>query len=178
MSASISARKAPMDPTALSIALGGQGHNVLPQMIEALHAFRQTDPLENADLDLGYIEPTAMLGRVMHLQSVPDTLRFLRRKRLIEAHRGMCVEIAHHQADHPRFGIDLIHQPADRLNEIQLGVLLGQLNGTATGHRKIKSPPYRVRTPLTHPSWLTAGTFRNPNNYDRYPDSNNRPHHC
>jgi hypothetical protein len=47
---------------------------VLPQMIEALDAFGQTPPLKNADLDLGHIEPTAMFGRVMHLQSLPDAL--------------------------------------------------------------------------------------------------------
>ena len=74
-----------MDATAPSIALGGQGHNVLPQMIEALHTFGQTPPLKNADLNLGHIEPTAMLGRVMHLQSLPDALRFLGRKRLMAA---------------------------------------------------------------------------------------------
>src|SRR5438876_9969545 len=99
LSPSISAGKAPMDTRLLRIALSRQGHNVLPQMIEALDAFGQTASFKNADLDLGHIEPTAMFGRVMHLQSLPDALRFLRGKRLVEAGRRMRIEIVHHQAN-------------------------------------------------------------------------------
>src|SRR6266446_302499 len=135
LSPSISAGKAPMDTRLLRIALSRQGHNVLPQMIEALHAFGQTAAFKNADLNLGHIEPTPMLGRVMHLQSLPDTLRFLGRKGLVEAGRRLRVEVVHDQADHARLWIDLIHQPADRLREIQPGALLGQLHRTATGQR-------------------------------------------
>jgi hypothetical protein len=60
LSPSISTGKAPMDPALVRIALSRQRHNVLPQMIEALHAFGQTPPLKNADLDLGHIQPTAV----------------------------------------------------------------------------------------------------------------------
>src|SRR6266568_2768476 len=105
LSASIGTRKAPMDSAVLRIALSSQSHNMLPQMIEALHPFGQTAPLKNADLDLGHIQPTAMFGRVMHLQSLPDALRFLRGKRLVEAGCSMCVKIVHHQTDHARLGI-------------------------------------------------------------------------
>ncbi len=132
LSPSISTRKTPMHTAAPAIALDHQGHNVLPQMIEALDAFGQTASLKNADLNLGHIEPTPMLGRVMHLQSRPNGLRFLRRKGLIQTRRGMRVEIVHHQADHARLGRDLIHQQADRLSEIDLGALLSQFNRTAT----------------------------------------------
>src|SRR2546427_9454760 len=97
LSPSIGTGKAPMDSALLRIALSRQGHNMLPQMIEALHAFGQTPPFKNADLDLGHIQPTAMFGRVMHLQSLPDALRFLRGKRLVEACCRMGVEIVHHQ---------------------------------------------------------------------------------
>lgn len=60
LSASIGARKAPMDAAVVRIALGRQGHNMLPQMIEALDPFGQTAPLKNADLDLSHIQPTGM----------------------------------------------------------------------------------------------------------------------
>jgi hypothetical protein len=86
-----------MDPTVPGIALSRQDHNVLPQMIEALDPFGQTPSFKNADLDLGHIEPTAMFGRVMHLQALPGALRFLGRKRLVEAGRGMRVEVVHHR---------------------------------------------------------------------------------
>jgi hypothetical protein len=59
----------------------------------------------------------------MHLQALPDALRFLRGKRLIKTGRRMRVEVVHHQADRPRLGIDLIHQPEDRLRKIQPGML-------------------------------------------------------
>ena|ERR1700731_2375651 len=125
LSASIGTGKAPMNLAVLRIALSRQSHNMLPQMLEALHPFGQTASLKNADLNLGHIQPTAMLWRVMHLQSLPDSLRFLRRKRLVEAGCRMRVEIVHHQANHTRLGIDLIDQPADGLSKIQLGALLG-----------------------------------------------------
>src|SRR6266487_1595271 len=145
LSASISAGKAPMDAAVMRIALSRQGHNVLPEVIEALDAFGQTPPLKNADLDLGHIQPTAMLGRVMHLQSLPDALRFLRSERLVEAGRRVCVEIVHHQANHTCLGIDLIGQPADRLSKIQPGALLAHLDTTASGqrfdeHKQVRRP--------------------------------------
>ena len=77
LSASIDTGKAPMDTAVVPIALGRQGHNMLPQLLLALDAFGQTAPLKNADLDLRHIQPTGMLGRVMDLQALPDTLRFL-----------------------------------------------------------------------------------------------------
>ena len=46
LSASIGARKAPMDAAVVRIALGRQGHNVLPQMIEVLHALGQIAPFK------------------------------------------------------------------------------------------------------------------------------------
>jgi hypothetical protein len=62
LSASIGTGKAPMDAAMVLIALGRQGHDVLLQMIEALHTFGQTASLKNADLDLGHIEPLPCLG--------------------------------------------------------------------------------------------------------------------
>ena len=57
LSASIGTGKAPMDTTVLRIALSRQGHDVLPQLIEALDALRQTAAFKNADLDLRHIQP-------------------------------------------------------------------------------------------------------------------------
>src|SRR5260370_42334327 len=60
LSASIGTGKAPMDAAGVRIALGRQGHNVLPQLSEALDPFGQTAPLKNADLDLRHIQPAGM----------------------------------------------------------------------------------------------------------------------
>ena len=74
--ASLGTSKAPMNTTALRIALSRQGHNVVPQVLQALHPFGQTAALKNADLDLRHVQPTAVFGRVVHLQALPDALRF------------------------------------------------------------------------------------------------------
>src|SRR5438067_5163634 len=108
LSASISAGKTPMNATAMSIALGSQRHNMLPHVFRTADPFGQATPLEDTDLDLSHIEPTAMLRRIMHLQSLPDALGFLSRKRFVEAGRRMGVEIIHHQTNHLGIGIDLI----------------------------------------------------------------------
>jgi hypothetical protein len=57
LSASIGTGKAPMDAAVVHIALGRQGHNMLPQMLEALDPFGQTAALKNANLDLSHIQP-------------------------------------------------------------------------------------------------------------------------
>ena len=94
LSASISTGKTPLNAAPVGIALGRQRHDVLPEMIEAFDALGQTASFKNADLDLGHIEPTGMLGRVMHLQALPDTLRFLWGKRLVEAGRRMVLRLS------------------------------------------------------------------------------------
>src|SRR6266568_945707 len=90
--------------------------------------------------------PDIALSRQGH-NALPDALRFLGRKRLVEAGRGMRVEVVHHQADHARLGIDLIDQPADRLREIEPGALLGQFDRTPPGQRFDKHK--QVRRPQT-----------------------------
>src|SRR6266699_4140143 len=158
--ASIGAGKAPMDAAATDIALRRQGHNVLPQMIEALDTLGQTAPLEDADLNLRHIQPTAVFGSVMHLQALPNALRFLGSKGLIKAGRRMRVEIVHHQADHTCLGIDRIDQPPDGLSKIQPSTLLGHLDTAASGqrfdeHEQVRRPQALIFTirPLGI-SWL------------------------
>ncbi len=85
LSASIGTRKAPMDPSAGSVAFSSQGFNVLPEMLKAFDAFGQTSAFKNADLDLSHVEPTAMFRGIMHLQSLPDPLCLLRDQK---PHRG------------------------------------------------------------------------------------------
>jgi hypothetical protein len=124
-----------MDSAVLSFALGCQGHNVLPQMIEALDALGQTAALKNADLDLSHVEPTTMFRRI---NSPPIVARCAALPLEERPHRDLPllrVEIVHHQADHACLRIDLIHQPADRLSEIQLGAVFGQLDAAATSQR-------------------------------------------
>src|SRR5258708_7054752 len=166
LSASIGTRKVPMNAAVLRIALSRQGHHVLPQMIEALDAFGQTPPLKNADLDLGHIEPTAMFGRVMHLQSLPDALRFLGRKRLVEAGSGMGVEVVHHQADHPRLGIDRIDRPAAKSCLVRCSVSSAarRLARGSTNTNRLAAPKrsYSASERCAYPGFTGSGSRTSP----------------
>ena len=142
LSASIGTGKAPMELASMDIALGGQDHTVLPQLLEALDALRQTAALKDADLDLCHIQP---FERVMHLQSLPDALHFLRSKRLVKASRRMRVGVVHHQASNARLGIDLIDELAYCLGKIKLGVLLSHLYTALSSqwfdeHKQVRCP--------------------------------------
>jgi hypothetical protein len=143
---SIGTRKAPVDLSPRSIAFGGQCLNMLPKMVKTGDAFGQTSAFKDADLDLSHVEPTAMFGRIMHLQSLPDPLRLGRRVRLVEAGGCMRSEIIHDQTNNAGVGIDLIDEPADGLREIQSGASLGHLDAAVppdhrTEQRERAHPP-------------------------------------
>src|ERR1700737_1714740 len=121
LSTSIGTRKTPMDLSPHSVAFSCQGFNVLPEMLKAFDAFGQTSAFKDADLDLSHVEPTAMFGCIMHLQSLPDPLCLSGLKCLVEARCRMRVEVVHDQTNDGSIGIDLINQPADGLGEIQPG---------------------------------------------------------
>src|SRR5438270_11244243 len=93
---SITGSKAPGDGAALSIALGLQGNDALAQVLHALHATRQTATSKDTDLDLGHIQPTAMLGRIMKLHPLQNPSRFWRREGFIQGRRGVRVQIILH----------------------------------------------------------------------------------
>ena len=145
LSTSIGTGKASMELASMDIVLGDQDHIVLPQLLEALDALRQTAALKDADLDLYHIQPTAMFERVMHLQSLPDALYFLRSKRLVEASHRMHVEVVHHQANDARLGIDLIDELAYCLGKIELGALLSHFYTALSSqrfdeHKQVRCP--------------------------------------
>ena len=128
LSPSIGAGKAPMDMTLVRIALSRQGHNVLPQMIEALDSFGQAAPFKNADLDLGHIEPTAMFGRVVELHPLqnPPGLGWL--KSFVERSGCMGVQVILHDAHVVGVRIYGLDQPLDAVGIVDLGAMLSHLH--------------------------------------------------
>jgi hypothetical protein len=48
---------------------------------------------EGAQLDFGHVQPRAVLGRVMDLETVGDALGLLGRERLVERGRGVGIEL-------------------------------------------------------------------------------------
>ena len=88
-----------MDGAPSGITLSLQGFDPVVQCLEVPHRSRETAPLKDADLDLGHVEPTAMLGRVMHLEAAGNPARFGRWVHLIQAGQGVGVEVVLHQPD-------------------------------------------------------------------------------
>ena len=61
----------------------------------------------DAELDLGDVEPTAVLGRVDELEAVPQGLGHGRRKGLVEGAGAVGVQVVHHQCDSLGAGVAL-----------------------------------------------------------------------
>jgi hypothetical protein len=89
-------RKAPVDATARSVAGRLPGRDLPPQRrlvgqppIEALLG-------QHGKLDLGHVQPAAVLGGVVQLKPVGQSLGLGRLKRLIQRRRGVGVEVVLH----------------------------------------------------------------------------------
>ena len=113
-----------MDGAPSGIALCLQGLDAPVQGLEVPNGSREAAPLKDADLDLGHVEPTAMLGGVMHLEAAGDPTGFGGRVHLIQAGQRVGVEVVLHQADVLSLGIDLIGQPPQLPGIVHLGALL------------------------------------------------------
>jgi hypothetical protein len=86
-------RKLPGDGTALAIAPQFNLVDARAQLPHAFHSARQARTLENADLDLGHVQPTAVFWGVVELHALQDAPGFLWRKGFIERSRDMSIEI-------------------------------------------------------------------------------------
>src|SRR3989337_2760771 len=75
----------------------------------------QTLPTQNTQVDLGHIEPTAVLGRVVNLQLVGKALGLGWRKRFIQRAWAMGVELIHHQDDLLRLRVLHVHEVLNAL---------------------------------------------------------------
>src|SRR5258708_2087387 len=125
---SIIGGKAPRDGAALSIALGIKGGNQLVQVLHAGHPTRQTASRKDTDLDLRHVQPTAMFGRVMKLDSLQDPPRLGWREGFIQGSGRMRVEVILHDANVFHVRIDRIDQPSDAVRVVDLGTVLGHLD--------------------------------------------------
>src|SRR5258708_25864565 len=125
---SIIGGKAPRDGAALSIAIGLQGSNTLVQVLHACHPTRQTASRKDTDLDLRHVQPTAMFGRVMKLDSLQDPPRLGWREGFIQGSGRMRVEVILHDANVFHVRIDRIDQPSDAVRVVDLGTVLGHLD--------------------------------------------------
>src|SRR3954451_7955616 len=96
--------EAPVDAVPRGIAVGDPGGHFLLDGRPVGQATVEALALQDAQLDLGHVEPTAMLGRVVDLQFVRQALRLGRRERLLQRGGRVSVQLIHHQGQDFRLG--------------------------------------------------------------------------
>src|SRR3954447_25433809 len=82
LDARVLGREAPVDAVSGGIAVGDPGGHFLLDSRPVGQPAVQALALQDTQLDLGHVEPTAMLGRVMDFQLVGQALRLGRWERL------------------------------------------------------------------------------------------------
>ena len=68
-------------------------------LVEMINPSIQTLLDEDVEFDLGHVQPTAVLGRVDELETIPQRFGGRGRKRLVERARAVSIEIVHHERD-------------------------------------------------------------------------------
>ena len=87
---------------------------------------------QDVEFDLGHVQPTAVLGCVDELETVPERLGLVRREGLVERPGSMRVEIVHHQGD-PGGVLVAYGDVAQELCPVDLGLALGHLGHALAG---------------------------------------------
>src|SRR5947209_16135663 len=158
LDAGVSGGKAPVDADGLPIAFGLPSGDLSFQFRARSDATIQTLPREYREFDLGHVQPTAMLGRVMDFQLVDQASRLGWLKDLIQSGWGMGVQVIHDQHDDVSQRIADIHQVANEASEVGFGAMRGYLQKALAcewlaRHKQITGP-----VPLV----LIVGAFRLP----------------
>src|SRR3989442_7421132 len=126
--------------------------DLLPNLGDCVDAAVQTLTVHYADLDLGHVQPTGVLGRVMKFQFLQDAPSLIRRKGLVQTRSRVRVQVVHHQADLPGVRIMHIHQIADTL-----GPVLVKLSRKETAHPMQKKNQRNSRmSDMTSPAFPVA----------------------
>src|SRR5205807_5924508 len=111
-------------------ALRLQRGNALAQILHALQATRQPATGKNTDLDFGHVQPTAMFGRVVELDSLQDAPGLGWLKGLVKGRGRMSIEVILHDTNIFGLRIDRIYQPSDAVGVVDLGAMLRHLDMT------------------------------------------------
>ena len=79
---------------------------------------------DQAELDFGLVEPTAVFGCVVYFQTAPEVAAFLAAEAIGEGLAAMNIEIVHHQVDLTGKGI-VGDQTLDHSGELSRGAVGG-----------------------------------------------------
>src|SRR6266568_8270534 len=123
----VSTGKGPLDATLSRVApslpsrhLGGEGGLLGITACQAL-------ALQDTDLDLGHVQPTGMVRRVVELDPAQQCRGRLYTEHFFEARAQMRVEVVQDQVNLACLGISPVQQPADEAHEVDLGTASGDL---------------------------------------------------
>ena len=100
------------------VALTFERGNLLPQQHFIADPAVQTLSAEDAQLDLGHVQPASMGGSVVKLQALGYTTRFGRSKCFVERAGLVGIEIVQHQPYDPGLGVRLVNQPAHLVSKV------------------------------------------------------------
>jgi len=97
LDASLSGCETPIDCSPICVSLGFPSQRFVCQKFSMRDISIQTLAAKNAQLDLSHIEPTAMLGCEMKLQSVQDATGFCWFEGFIQGSRCMSIQVVFNQ---------------------------------------------------------------------------------
>ena len=93
----------PVDVIRSAVPLALPSSNLLRQTAPVIDSAGEALPPQHAEFAFGDVQPTAMLGRVVDLQTLREPPGFLRRKRFVERRRRVGIQVIHDQDD--TFGV-------------------------------------------------------------------------
>ena len=109
LDARVGGRKLPVDRGLLRVATGCPGGDFGGQEVAVGDAPTQALSGEDAQLNLGDIQPVAVLGRLVQLQISPQPPGFVRREGFVQRRADMGIEVVEHQHHPLRLRIVVVH---------------------------------------------------------------------
>src|SRR5215207_8963466 len=125
----------------LPIGPGGGGIAAVPPSLDvALQRCPVSNPVrqvaaEGAQLDLGHVQPRAVLGRVVDLETVGDTLGLLGCECLVKRGWGVGIELVHDQDDLVRLAVAPVHELAHEARPVGTPAPVGDRHLAPTAER-------------------------------------------
>src|SRR5260370_22834611 len=118
-------RESPLDGTPGGVTAFLPGADLATDRSQVRHASIQALSREDADFDLGHVQPASVLGRVVKLDTAQQTLCGADTEHFLKAAAKVGAEVVHHQM-HPASGtVDVLEQMTGKAHEVRLGASLG-----------------------------------------------------
>src|SRR5215204_4764265 len=127
--------EAPVYGTFVGVTLGFPRTHFFGKRFLVGDALIQTLAREHRELDLGHIQPRAVLWGVVDLQPLQQTPSFSRGERLIQSGRGMGVEVVQNHNDLLGLRVVQINQLLYAVCPVELGPPLGDAEVTPASQR-------------------------------------------